>query len=244
MLHEGDGMGLSVDRPGVVDPIGALAPAVGVLVARAIEHVAFSLGFVGAFDAHGFGDPDRRCTFFGVAERYRLLRREFYGEIDGARGWCHGVEAKGLFRDKMHLAVLLSDPFLRRLDGAGVFASFGFDDASVFNSRIAFQSFDEPFGFAALGPEIEPVHIPMGEPERAVMRVVMVLSLGLLHRVGSGEPFSARTDHRVIENVWRFPEVVRGEHLAIDAHHDAIRFSFHLDISHGEEWEGCERNDR
>ncbi len=112
MLHEGDGMGSTVDRPGVVDPIGTLAPAVGVLVASAIEHVAFSLRFVGAFDAHGFGDADSGCTFLGVAERHRLLRREFDGEIDGARGWGHGVEAKGLFGDKMHFSILLSDPFL------------------------------------------------------------------------------------------------------------------------------------
>ncbi len=130
------------------------------------------------------------------------------------------------------------------MNGAGVFAAFRFDDAGVLNPRIAFQAFDEPFGFAAFGPEIEPVHVPVREPERAVMRVVMVLSLGLLHRVGSGEPFSARPDDWVVENVRSFPEVVRGEHLSIDVHHDAVRFSFHLDIRDGEEREGCRRDDR
>ncbi len=68
VLHEGDGVGLSVDGARIVHPVCAFAPAIAVFFAVAVEHVPFSFRFVCTLDPHGFGDADSGGAFFGIPE--------------------------------------------------------------------------------------------------------------------------------------------------------------------------------
>lgn len=99
-----------------MDPRGPFAPAIGVLVPVAIEHVAFAFRFVGAFYPHGFCDADGGRALLGVAEGDRFFRGQLDGEVDGTGSWGDGVEAERLFRREMDFSILLGDPFLRSVN--------------------------------------------------------------------------------------------------------------------------------
>ncbi len=142
-----------------MNPVCAFTPAVAVFFAVAVEHMSFAFGFVDALHPHGFGDADGCGAFFGVSEGDGFFCGQLDGEVDGSRGWGDGVEAECLFRSEVYFSILLGDPFLSGVDDSRVFAPFCLEDFGVLNFRVTFQAFDEAFGFAAFGPEIESVDV-------------------------------------------------------------------------------------
>ena len=244
MLHERDGVGLSVDGARVVDPVRAFSPAIAVLVAVAVEHVPFAFGFIRTFHPHGFSDADGGGAFFGVAEGDGFFCGQLDREVDGARGGGDGVQPEGLFGNEVNFPVLLGDPVLGGVDGAGILASFGLEDSGVLDFRVTFEALDKALCFTAFGPEVEAVDIAVGEPEGAVVRMVVIFALALFHGVGAGEGFSAWADDGVVKHVRCGAEMVGSEQVAIDGHDDSIAFGFDLHIGAGGEGEAGGGEDR
>ena len=48
--------------------------------------------------------------------------------------------------------------------------------------------------FLTLGPEVDSVHLPVGEPARALMRMIAVFTVDRLHREGTRVAIAGRPD--------------------------------------------------
>ena len=103
---------------------------------------------------------------------------------------------------------------------------------------IAFEAFHKALCLPAFSPKIEPVHIAVREPQRAVVGVVVIFALRLFHGVRTGETFSARPDDGVIKDVRSGSEMVGGEEFTIDGHHDTVGFRFDLNVGSRDGGEG------
>lgn len=81
--------------------------------------------------------------------------------------------------------------------------------------------FSEGSGF---GPEIDAVDQAMGEPEGAVMGMIVFFVGCLFHRPRPGHFRAARADERVKVHLGRPAESIFGEEFAVDFHPDPVVF--------------------
>ncbi len=87
--------------------------------------------------------------------------------------------------------------------------------------------FAEGSGF---GPEIDAVDQAMGEPEGAMMGMIVFFVGGLFHGPGAGHFRATRADERVEVHLGRPAESVFGKEFAVDFHPDPVVFFSHGDV--------------
>jgi hypothetical protein len=76
---------------------------------------------------------------------------------------------------------------------------------------------DDLSGLGAFRPKIDPVHIAVGIPHRAMMRMIVLLAHGVMdHGIIASHLRATRANHRIIINVWSAGVDVVREELTID----------------------------
>jgi hypothetical protein len=147
---------------GVVDPFRGLAPSFfHAVLARGVHDHAAAAFF------HAFGEADAEAPLFRVTEDdVSVGRREHDVEIDEALAALEREECEcpEIVED---FFAFRSDPLVARLDLAENGAALGCHDF-----RLA-----DAARLRAFGPEVDAGHAAVGEPERPVVGVVLILAL-------------------------------------------------------------------
>ena len=238
MIEDGDADGLAIDGAGVIAPLGAFAPGFLVAVAAtgdaaahgdaAFADLGFLLaGFLRENAAHGFIHAHRHGTFLGVAEHDVFvagLEGDF--EVEQALVARPGEDAEGALIGHGDGAIG-RDPFVCRADDAGVRAALHFEKLVV----------NDLPGLRGLRPEVHAVHRAVRIPERAVMRMILLLAGHFLHRPVARHGCAARAEQGIEVNVGRAFETVVGEVFAVDLDAKFVRLLGDLDAVSGDSGE-------
>jgi hypothetical protein len=170
-------------------------------VTRGITDVALI-----GFEPHGFGQPQRHGAFLGVAQGQFAVRRvESDFKIQQPLGIGPGVNTQGAFIRANHRAVGGHPPIARaqhpdRPPGFHL-------GKTVVNNAAEIPVF---------GPKIMAVHVAVGEPQRPVMFVVMILPGHIAHGPVPRHAHPARAQHRITKRPGNIVEDILREKLAVD----------------------------
>ena len=215
MVHDGDAGGLAIQRAVVIDPFGRLAPAVLLAdSAAAVDDLAAFLGI----DANRIGHAEAERDFLRIAE----LHVAFAGSkgdrvVDPA---CVSLNAE---KDPSfvlaYFLALRAEPIVGGVNlghwAAGDLGEFAMDDAAGFDRCVLLVQ-------RRLVRKVDAVDAAVGEPERAMVRVVFGNVRFALDRPGPRHRLAGRTNDRPQNGFCARLRQILGKRVPVDFHDHAV----------------------